>query len=489
MRFVIVEDEHVTRDGLAKLLGQMEGVDVCAVCRNAAEGYEQIVRLRPDGVITDIVMEGENGLAMIERCRRAGVQCAFVLLSGYNEFEYARQALKLQVFDYLSKPLDFRAMEDVVARLRVQLSEAHSDADRSVELLLSRVPQGGRIHSELLESRSLYVVAACFHDEVDGGSDPAFGRRCFEQLERRRLKRYGHHVEKRGFQCELITSDEDLEQFCDELRRSIAPGVGVRVGISQKFEDIERITLAIEEAIAAAQACAVENRQMQRADLLPYVVTEHPEPMFAREFACVRDDLYQTDAALILSVVFLAVDRMLLSLPPYVLFAYVRRCVKELCGNVMGERGDEKCEEACAAIDSAPSIPALKQRFKAVVREQLAWLTSQGGYKSEDSLGQAIGYVDINYARGIRLQDVARLFGIESTYFSKQFKKRTGRNFNDYITELRMKRARRLLELGNYTVAEVAELVGYQSQRHFSRLFKQHTGRYPSEVQREEKGQ
>jgi hypothetical protein len=67
-------------------------------------------------------------------------------------------------------------------------------------------------------------------------------------------------------------------------------------------------------------------------------------------------------------------------------------------------------------------------------------------------------------------------------YFSKQFKKRMGVNYNDFVTDLRMKKAQRLLHLGWYSVAEVAGMVGYKSQRHFSRLFKAHMGCYPSEL-------
>lgn len=483
MRIIIVEDERITRDGLARLLSQMEDVTICAKCKNAKEGFDQILKHRPDGVITDIVMEGESGLEMIERCRDYGVNCAFVLLSGYSEFEYARQALKLQVFDYLSKPLDFQSMEDVIARLKKVISEEQSKADRSVELLTGMVSQA-EVGSDVLKGRSFYTIAMNYYRKSDGKQVPDVGEQISRQAASKRLNNYHHCMEIRGFHCILVTADDNIDDFCCELQNSIVPGNSLHVGISSRFEDIEKINTAIGQAIVAAQACGLEDVTLLRADLLPYQIMEYPDALFAREFACIRDNLYQMDATSICTSVFPVLDGMLLALPPYALFAFLRRCLREIGWNIEGEHSEDQIEETYSFIDSAPNLYWLKERFKEIVQEQLTLMRNRRGYKSEDSLSRAIGYVDMNYAHAIRSADVARQFGMESTYFSKQFKKRTGMNYNDYVTQLRMKRAMRLLELGSYTVAEVAQMVGYQSQRHFSHLFREYTGKYPSDVQR-----
>ena len=487
MRIIIVEDERITRDGLARLLSQMEGVTVCAKCKNAREGFEQILKHRPDGVITDIVMEGESGLEMIERCRACGIKCAFVLLSGYSEFEYARQALKLQVFDYLSKPLDFQSMEDVIARMKQLIFEEQSEADRSVELLTGLANLSGQVGSDLLNGHSFHMIAVNAYDGNGGRGVPEIGKQLCDRAASKKLKNYHHYMEIRGFHCTLVTDDDNIDDFCRELQNDVSTDVELRIGISSKFEDIEKINAAIDQAIVAAQACSIEDKPVLQADLLPYQILEHPDAMFAREFACIRDNLYQNDDALICESVFSTLESMLLALPPYVLFIFLKRCLREICWNAGSEQPRGKIDETDAFIDSAPDLRRLKERFQDIVRKQLEMIRNHGGYKSEDNLSRAIGYVEMNYARAIRSADVARLFGMESTYFSKQFKKRTGMTYNDYVTQLRMKRAMRLLELGSYTVAEVAQLVGYQSQRHFSHLFRQYTGKYPSEIQRSQR--
>jgi two-component system response regulator YesN len=82
-------------------------------------------------------------------------------------------------------------------------------------------------------------------------------------------------------------------------------------------------------------------------------------------------------------------------------------------------------------------------------------------------------------------RDVARTVFLDPAYFSKLFKKTTGRNYNDYVTSLRMEKARQLLLIDEYSVRDIASEVGYRSGRHFSKLYKAYTGRLPSETKPE----
>lgn len=117
LKVLIVEDEDIIRKGLVYAIDwlSMECVVVDAAC-DGREGLEKILQHRPELVITDIKMPRMNGIEMIER---ASGQCDFesIILTSYSEFEYARKAVNLHVFEYLLKPVDKENLRRIIAKV------------------------------------------------------------------------------------------------------------------------------------------------------------------------------------------------------------------------------------------------------------------------------------------------------------------------------------------------------------------------------------
>ena len=112
---VIVDDERKICNLILEL-GDWErlGIRVAAVCQDGEEALEQIRRLRPDIVLTDIRMPVYDGLELIRRSEEMGISAAFVIISGYKYFEYAYSALKYGVIDYLLKPIEKEQLNGVL---------------------------------------------------------------------------------------------------------------------------------------------------------------------------------------------------------------------------------------------------------------------------------------------------------------------------------------------------------------------------------------
>lgn len=106
MKIIVVEDEPKSREGILNILARDTEYEVAAVCGNGKEGLEAVRKYRPDLVISDIKMPVMGGLEMLEKILEEGIAVQAVLLTGYSEFEYARRALKLQVVEYVLKPLE-----------------------------------------------------------------------------------------------------------------------------------------------------------------------------------------------------------------------------------------------------------------------------------------------------------------------------------------------------------------------------------------------
>ena len=127
-KIVIVEDEFRTRQGLGHLINKVDlGCRVIGEAENGYEGLKMIRDLEPDIVITDIRMPKIDGLEMIEKVQAMGIECVFAILSGYADFEYARQGLRLGVKEYLLKPATISDVKELLRKLSEEGKEREED--------------------------------------------------------------------------------------------------------------------------------------------------------------------------------------------------------------------------------------------------------------------------------------------------------------------------------------------------------------------------
>ena len=427
MKVVIVEDERVTREGLAKLLGTMPEVTVLSTCANAREGYEAICSLKPEVVISDIVMADENGLDMIERCREAGITCEFVLLSGYSEFEYARRALPLQVFDYLNKPVSFSAIKDLVRRLQAKLNDERDVMDRSINLVSGNQREYGGRAEGILQNGKLYMAAANFFQTQTRENCLSYGRELCENICQKHLREYYRYMEKHGMNLMLISGEEDMNVYIGAVLAHVKghlcqTGIDVRLGISCCFQEIGQINEAIAQAVASVQSCALLGKNVERTDLLSYRVVQDPDLLFIREYDMVREQLQRTVEEEIMEAVKGVMETMQSIVPPYIIFAFLLRCVRDICWNAREEKVDWVLNSVSDSISSAPDLEELKKRFRQIVHAEMERLNERPEGSGDDAIGRAISYIRIHYAEPIRSAEVARMFSLIQHIFPSSSK-------------------------------------------------------------------
>ena len=132
LRVLLVDDEIMIREGF-KLLFDWEEHD-CEVVGEAADGMEaiaQIDMLKPDIVIMDINIPIMNGLKVIEISRIKHPKTAFVIVSGYDDFSYCRQALRLQITDYILKPVNYEEFGICIDNLKISLFEQRMHSENA----------------------------------------------------------------------------------------------------------------------------------------------------------------------------------------------------------------------------------------------------------------------------------------------------------------------------------------------------------------------
>ncbi len=119
LRMMIVDDERAIRESLNVILDWNSiGIEVAGLYKNGAEAYEAMLDEYPDIVLTDVKMPGLSGLDLLSKARAAGMDTIFVILSGYAEFEFAKEAMRYGVRHYLLKPISEKQLNDVIREVR-----------------------------------------------------------------------------------------------------------------------------------------------------------------------------------------------------------------------------------------------------------------------------------------------------------------------------------------------------------------------------------
>lgn len=130
-RVIIVDDDYwAMKDIVRSFCFARHGFIVVAQCGSAEEALIDIVKHRPDMVITDIRMERESGLHLIRRCREKGIDALFIILSGYDRFDYAKEAIKQGAFYYMLKPIDDREANELMRQAAQALDNARISGHR-----------------------------------------------------------------------------------------------------------------------------------------------------------------------------------------------------------------------------------------------------------------------------------------------------------------------------------------------------------------------
>ncbi|MGM9599556.1 MAG: response regulator, partial [Faecousia sp.] len=166
LRVLLVDDEIMIREGFKRLF-DWEAHD-CLIVGEAADGMEaltQIDNLKPDIVIMDINIPIMNGLKVIQLSRIKHSNTAFVIVSGYDDFSYCREALRLQITDYILKPVNYEEFGTCIDNLKISLFEQRVSAEDSPEKQEERTISGitRYLQEHLAEEMSLSVLAEEFH--------------------------------------------------------------------------------------------------------------------------------------------------------------------------------------------------------------------------------------------------------------------------------------------------------------------------------------
>ncbi|MBB6673955.1 response regulator transcription factor [Cohnella nanjingensis] len=497
VNIAVVDDEERIRQGLAKLVEQTgEEYRVVGTYANGQELLDALGGLQLDLVITDIKMPQMNGLQLIERVQQRRPKIKFAILSGFNDFAFARQAIRQGVEDYLLKPVDQSELSELLSRVKHNLEldsyRKAVAAEEHIRLLLSNDVSHLPEHMTQGASREL-GQSELFREHY-----AVILLRTEPELAPERVVSYmaswtrAHKVlawEPR--QTVVVTAighgdhaDTARELGVTLLQRVPHP-IYARLGASAIHQGPLKLREAYLEAEASLQKVWYEDGYKAMNDV-HHLAKRGDEGMnllrlLDKDF---RPALQMLDVARAEAALVAWLDDVGRQKPSWQALAEGCAAVSGLIRSERSERGPQPDEPEEEPVVWSPKRfihwAAFTAAFLDAAREQLHILKeARQGNRVVETVK---AYIQRHYTEELELQRLADTVYLTPSYLSKLFKTETGETITDYVISIRIERAKeKLLKEPSLKTYEVGESVGYPDPAYFNKVFKKVAGVTPKE--------
>ena len=532
LKMLVVEDEWIDREGLRDLIDwDGLGVEVIDFVESAEKALELYINEPFDILLTDIMLVRMNGLELVEKMLVIKPELNVIINSGYSDFEFAKQAVSLHAWSYLSKPINVEELEKVIQDIVQQFDKDATEekqrkrlkelVEKNMPLIkdsfFKRLVAGTIPSSEIVEEmqhfelqdlpNQLYAIMMLEIDEFpimiknkDWDEIQILVMDVFEQIENLQLEDmvYTFYLGNGRF-CSVIRLTADNENissatiynYAELLKNTLKEHIGIAttVGLGSCIADINKMQLSFKQAEKALRYSFYtgSNQIISYRDIMAEPIHEIPIDLNALEQEIINDVKLCNKEAIHRHIdeVFNTINRDFMG----------DSFAKSLCIRLISQVSlflYEMNESLSEIFGDEDAIWSKLIRFNTIV-DIRQWLKNmlisviehQGEKKNNQNkkiVESIIEYINNNLSSSsITINEIANQIYFSPNYISIIFKKETGNVLSDYIIHLKMEKARRLLQDPQYKVYQVANAVGYTSVSYFCTLFKKKYGVSPNE--------
>lgn len=513
MHMMLIEDEPDALAGMTRIAAGLNLPDLTLhTADNAESALPLIHAFQPELIVTDIMLPRMTGLELIESVvDEGGYKPKVIVVSGFNDFEYARQSIRLGAFDYLLKPFrteDFKArIEKAIGlvlaekKLAAENSKQQSLAERGNhamrdEYLIEFCTRPTSLEEHLYQRLRLWQIAwlaeapyTVMLMDVKGYPDGkplhrdhalqtfAIGNIVSELAEARSSSVLLKDPKNRWM---LITASDQPEQMAKEAVASVGSyqRITLAVGISAKMQRFDQLHEAYAQAQRAFQIHSLSDEAPMHyespAASAAAAANSIPEAIGALIVRGDKETLKDAVSAYFRQAVLQGANSYGHEEVVRILLGFLSRihlALKDAEGWQLEEVPMRVWEEldACRTLDQYSNV--LVQYVLNLCRK-----TTQNAV-----IARAIRIISEHYAEDLTLQTIADRLSMHPVWLSQSFKRETGQTYMDFLTETRLAHARRLLTESSMKIYEIAEAVGYRDLQHFGSVFKKRVGLTPKE--------
>ena len=499
-----MDDERQIREGIRKIIPWEEyGFEICGEASNGVDGLKKVEQLCPQAVLADIRMPVMDGLEFLEELRKRKLHCETVVLSGFNDYEPVRRAMKLGAVDYLTKPVGrddiIQALEDLTERIEMHRAD-QVEYDKNLELmynnLLNRMVHNQISSMELRSRMEMLEIkipeGECRLAVVRGINDAALP----DEASIYPFK------DDRGYFCLLGSRQERPEKerkFKNYLKKLLAENAGndnrtVTVALGVRVKTYRSIWQSYDSAIKTLEYQFVFGSDdiLDAEDIRAYFSEQDNRLRIDgkkfRELMAKEDEdgvreyvkyIFQeyksktavTDTFLLKNC---ALELVILSCQALDGLAFTE------AGNIYRLKA-----EAMQNIENARTLEEMLQIILEHTDRVFDRMQKSRNKTYSRFVADAIRHIHSDYAdKELSLQTLGNLMHVNAAYLGRIFKKETGSSFTDYLNHIRIEKAKNLLTETNYKGSELCEKVGFSNYNYFYIVFKKLTGVKPTEYRK-----
>lgn len=533
IKVFLVEDEMVIRRGIKNSIDwEKEGYIFCGEASDGELAYPMIIKEKPDILITDIRMPFMDGLELCKLVKKELPNIKILILSGYDEFDYAKEAIRLGVTEYLLKPISsgklLEALNGVSESIRREkedkdlvrkyMEEMRENTEHEKQKFFEQMIAGNLSMADALETGKKYEMnlsAGMYNlllfrftlGEENRKSGELLGEAeyAIEKLTERLEYVFEFQRGVEGWAFLLMADNEEqmservkeLSKDLEEIMKNYSTiayfgGIGQPVArlreLEESFREAER-ALAARFTMELNRIISVEDiRMAQNVDTLDDIeITSFGEIEKTRtmlekflnngaedeidEFVDVYiNELPEENLKSVLMRQYIIMD------------AYI--VMMSFCEKIEGIEGEMQAqsEELKNSMKTSQTLEEIKNYIRMLLKKIIGVRDTISGRRYSDIIEIAKDQIRKTYMSDeISLNTIAAEVGMSPSYFNSIFSKEMGKTFVEYLTEIRMDRAKELLMCSSMKTSEIGYEVGYKDPHYFSYIFKKTQNCTPKE--------
>lgn len=527
VKMMIVDDEPIIRTGIETAV-DWESLGICVVgnAGNGRDGMAKALVEKPDIVITDIRMPVMDGIQFSRELREKLPKTRIVFLTGFNEFTYAREAIRIGADDYLLKPINAGELIRLMKRLADEVKrESETVLSRTQEtvLLKENLPMmrnrcvkrflNGELELDQFLNRAgalgmtfpgpeflavIFCIDYYYQLIANGEREAELLKYAMSNIAEETLGQHGSVITCDEGEARLMlilnTAEEvrGIARSCKEVQFCMRKyyGVSVSVGIGKKADDISTLLMSCQTADEAMEAkirqgssriIVGEDDPGKASDNIRLFLTPEEEQSLRDALALLdKNRVYD-----MLEVIF----------ENYVMKQDIgRKGIEQLCMHLVLiamrqlEYFQISPKESLGdnyyyynEISKYETAEDLEMWLRDIYSSCLAAVDHQRNHKYKAIVAGGIAYASEHYGESIQVSDVASAVYVTPNYFSKVFKEETGEKFTDWLNKYRVEKAKRRMDAEPETkVYTIAEETGFSDYKYFAFIFKKYTGYTPT---------
>ncbi len=496
-KIFIVEDEIIVRQALRYIIeAHKDRYEIVGEASNGQEACELIADVKPNIVITDIMMPVMNGVELVKFLKINYPDIYTIVLSGYNDFEYVKTCFKYGVFEYLLKPkLNPENLCVILNKICERLGCGIVETNDSPAYFLTTITESTEVRNDLQipdKFKEVHIGILGFNIKKIIGYEKNRSAIYVEIISEKIMEffdglDYEFYKTSKGVLLAIIVyeskKNQEFQREVDIFASKIADEIlGVKVCYSSICRDDSllsreifnmsksvRLQFFVSNATYCYKAIQVESQKI-------YLYKEYMEKIdfIEKSLSYLQDELHK--------ITYEAGYRE----------SELKKQLEHIIYSTFNHLQEKKLLKQDAQVDAIPMMDLISdmysledvQRLISDFAKQLQCNLDDTQSATDTFLIKLIEYIRDNYAEQLNLKQVAEEFHMSYSYLSTYFSYNLGMGFNEYLNNLRIEKAKDMLMNSDLTINEICESVGYLNQSYFSKVFRKNTGVSPTSYRR-----